>query len=102
LTPRKNFAAWFDQKLDEILVVGGRNEEKASISQCERFNLIKRTSRAVQTMLEERFHLGLVLGITNLGQSRVFAIGGSGVNGQQLKSIESIDISNGVNANWEK
>lgn len=83
-------------------MVGGKNEERTAIAECERFNLTKRSSKIVQRLLEERVHCALVEGINNQGQLRLFAIGGTGVSGQQLKSIESIDTSIGENAVWER
>jgi len=56
----------------------------------------------VQKLLDERVHCAIVIGKTNQGQNRLFAIGGLGANGQPLRSIESIDVSLGEEGQWER
>jgi len=64
--------------------------------------LTRRTSKTVQKLLDERVHCAIVIGKTNQGQNRLFAIGGLGANGQPLRSIESIDVSLGEEGQWER
>jgi len=88
--------------LNEILVIGGANDQKSSIAECERFSLVKRASRQAQSLQQERASCEVVFATTNVGENRLFAIGGSDINGEMLKTIESIDTSLGDNGKWER
>jgi len=46
--------AWFDRRTMDLLIVGGSNSTDKAMVDCERFNLIKRTSVLVNPLVEQR------------------------------------------------
>eukprot|EP00341_Mesodinium_pulex_P011485 CAMPEP_0116946418 /NCGR_PEP_ID=MMETSP0467-20121206/36969_1 /TAXON_ID=283647 /ORGANISM="Mesodinium pulex, Strain SPMC105" /LENGTH=56 /DNA_ID=CAMNT_0004630183 /DNA_START=829 /DNA_END=999 /DNA_ORIENTATION=- len=54
-------------RFDELFIVGGSNNDKSAIAECERFSLLKRTSRLVQRLKTERSSFSLELALMNDG-----------------------------------
>lgn len=96
-----NCKAFFDLKLEEIFVVGGGNHTQKAITECERFNLVKRTSVMVSPLGTGRSSPALVNVKNSKGENRLIVIGGTDDEGNYIKSIESIDFSLGHNGKWE-
>lgn len=99
---RANARIFYDNKLDEILIIGGNNNELKAIGESERFNLVKRTSVICSKLNTPRTNFALELGENSLGEKRLFAIGGTTDSGEFTRTIESIDISMGANSEWAK
>jgi len=79
--PRANSRLFYDTKLDEILIIGGNNNELKAIGESERFNLVKRTSVICSNLKYPRTNFALALGENSMGETRLFSIGGTTENG---------------------
>lgn len=59
---RINCKARYDITTNDIYVIGGSNGEKTAIAECERFSLLKRESRVVQSLNFARYSCGMAIG----------------------------------------
>jgi len=97
---RANSRLFYDTKLDEILIIGGNNNNVKAVKESERFNLVKRTSILCSNLKYPRTNFALALGQNSMGETRLFAIGGNDESGNYTRTIESIDTAMGVNSEW--
>lgn len=98
---RINCKARYDVTTNEIFIIGGSNGERKAIAECERFSILKRDSRIVQSLNYERYSCGMSIGPGPSGDTWIYAIGGFDSNGNCLKNIEALNIALGDLAKWE-